>query len=223
MNIQLLIQLFIIPFPWAIRRRLLNLFFNYHISSKSKVGRSFFAAKYLSIGDGVEVGSMNFFINLDDCVIEDGGRIGSRNRVTGGVAHGAAASDWATRRDRSFRMGAHSALTHEHKIDCSESVTIGKFTTIAGWNSQFITHGINVRTNHQEYRSITIGDYCLIGSRALILAGAKLEDRCIVGAGAVLSKHFSAKNIVIAGIPPKIIGETSKDDPYFVRKNGSVD
>lgn len=223
MKMQLLVQLFLLLFPWFIRRRLLNLFFNYQISSNSKVGRSFFAAKYLFIGDGVQIGSMNFFINLDQCVLEGGVRIGSRNRVTGGVAHGVAASDSVTLRDRSFRMGVHSALTHDHKIDCSESVNIGKFTTIAGWNSQFITHGINVETNSQEYRSINIGDYCLVGSRSLILAGSKLDDRCILGAGAVLCKNFSATNIVIAGIPPKIIGKTSKDHPYFSRKKGAVD
>lgn len=51
---------------------------------------------------------------------------------------------------------------------------------------------------------IVIGRCCWIGIRVIVLPGVMLEEGCIVGAGAVVTKSF-AKGSIIAGNPAKLI------------------
>jgi acetyltransferase-like isoleucine patch superfamily enzyme len=53
-------------------------------------------------------------------------------------------------------------------------------------------------------RDVTIGAYVWIGSRAIILPGAKLGDGCIVQAGAVVSGQIPP-NAVVGGNPARVI------------------
>jgi acetyltransferase-like isoleucine patch superfamily enzyme len=55
-----------------------------------------------------------------------------------------------------------------------------------------------------ESDSIDIGAHCWIGASAIILPGVKLGDRCIVGAGAVVTKSFPSDSVVV-GVPAKRI------------------
>ncbi|EOJ3081127.1 DapH/DapD/GlmU-related protein, partial [Acinetobacter baumannii] len=52
-----------------------------------------------------------------------------------------------------------------------------------------------------------IGDKCWIGMNSVILPGVVLGNGTIVAAGAVVTKSFKQGNIVIAGVPAKIIKE----------------
>lgn len=54
--------------------------------------------------------------------------------------------------------------------------------------------------------SATIGDYCHLGANSVILNGVSLGNNVTVGAGAVVTKSFEEDNIVIAGVPARIIG-----------------
>jgi len=49
---------------------------------------------------------------------------------------------------------------------------------------------------------IEIGNNCWIGANAVILPGVKLAERCVVGAGAVVTKSFPADSIIV-GVPAK--------------------
>ena len=51
---------------------------------------------------------------------------------------------------------------------------------------------------------IQIGDHCWIGTNAVLLAGTVLGDRCVVGAGSVVTKSFPAGS-VIGGVPAKLL------------------
>jgi len=51
-----------------------------------------------------------------------------------------------------------------------------------------------------------IGDECLIGMHSTVLDGVKLGPRCVVGAGALVTKGFEApEGSVIMGVPGKIV------------------
>ena len=53
---------------------------------------------------------------------------------------------------------------------------------------------------------VKIGNDCWIGAKATILDGTVIGDHCIVAAGAVVKGVFP-DNVIIGGIPAKIIGE----------------
>ncbi len=60
--------------------------------------------------------------------------------------------------------------------------------------------------NDYEYKSIHIGNNCFVGVNCIIVAGVSIGDRCLVAAGAVVTKSFE-NNSIIAGIPAKQIGK----------------
>jgi acetyltransferase-like isoleucine patch superfamily enzyme len=57
-----------------------------------------------------------------------------------------------------------------------------------------------------EKSSVKIGRNCWLGNGVVITAGVELGDNVVVGANAVVTKSFPS-NVVIAGVPAKIIKE----------------
>lgn len=87
-------------------------------------------------------------------------------------------------------------------------IYIGKGTYIAP-NVGIITanHELNNLDAHTEGMDVIIGDKCWIGMNSVILPGVQLGNGTVVAAGAVVTKSFQQGNIVLAGIPAKIIKE----------------
>lgn len=54
-------------------------------------------------------------------------------------------------------------------------------------------------------QSISLGNHIWIGTRAIVLKGARLASNIIVGAGAIVNKSVNETNVVIAGSPAKIV------------------
>lgn len=52
-----------------------------------------------------------------------------------------------------------------------------------------------------EYKHTYIGEYCWIGARVLIMAGAKIGSHCIIGAGSVVPAKEYPDYCLIAGNP----------------------
>jgi len=50
-----------------------------------------------------------------------------------------------------------------------------------------------------------MGDNCWIATNAIILPGVELGNHVVVAAGAIVNKSFREDNIIIGGIPAKII------------------
>jgi acetyltransferase-like isoleucine patch superfamily enzyme len=48
-------------------------------------------------------------------------------------------------------------------------------------------------------KRIIIGNNVWIGAHCNILAGAKIDDGCVIGAGSIITKHIP-KNSVVVGI-----------------------
>jgi acetyltransferase-like isoleucine patch superfamily enzyme len=75
-------------------------------------------------------------------------------------------------------------------------------------------HNLSNFNLHDPSDPIVIGDNCWLGSNSVILPGVKLADHIIVAAGAVVSKSIDQSDVVVGGVPAKIIKQI---DPY----NGS--
>lgn len=67
--------------------------------------------------------------------------------------------------------------------------------------------GISPSSQPMQKGTVTIGNHCWIGAKAIILKNVVLGDYCVVAAGAVVTKSFPAGS-VIGGIPAKLLRST---------------
>ena len=65
-------------------------------------------------------------------------------------------------------------------------------------------------------RPIEIGDQAYIGSEIRVAPGGSIPPRCVVGIGSVITKAFSAENMLIAGVPAKEIKDLGEDGAFLV-------
>ena len=79
------------------------------------------------------------------------------------------------------------------------------------------SHDLNDYEKHTQGKPIIIGDNCWIGAGSIILPEVKLGNHVVVAAGSVVTKSFEENNILIGGIPAKII---KKLDNYTGKYNG---
>ena len=69
------------------------------------------------------------------------------------------------------------------------------------------THAIgdeSRRAGRLLHNSISIGDGCWIGTRAVILPGVSVGDGCVIAAGAIVTKSLP-HNVLIGGCPASVI------------------
>lgn len=107
-------------------------------------------------------------------------------------------------------------------LDCNV-VKIGKNCLLAPHVCiSAATHPIDptLRAQGAEYTApITIGDNAWIGANATICPGVTLGNNVVVGAGAVVTKDFP-DNVVIGGVPAKIIKYVNDDDKGVTKDEG---
>ena len=90
-------------------------------------------------------------------------------------------------------------------IEIGDNVQIGHQTVIATLN-----HDLNPERRWNMIPApVKIGNNVWIGSHATILAGVTIGDNSVVAAGAVVTKDVPA-NVVVGGVPAKIIKEINK-------------
>lgn len=102
-------------------------------------------------------------------------------------------------------------------IDALHSqLKIGKWCDISS-GAQIITHSTVRRCiserklNFIDKAPVEIGDYCFIGTNAVILMGTKIGHHSVIAAGAVIEEGSKIPPYsLVAGIPAKIIGTSKK-------------
>jgi acetyltransferase-like isoleucine patch superfamily enzyme len=216
-----LVQILLFILPWPLRRRILALFFHYDLAPSSRIGFSIVAVRSLRMERNARIGNFTFIRGLRSLIVGEFAAIGNLNWITGRVEHSVFFAENKTR-DSSLTIKRHGAVTHRHLIDCTDSVTIGEFTTLAGWGSQLVTHGIDVATSRQRSAPIEIGSYCLIGTRCILLKGSKLPDYSVLGAGSVLVHAKSETHKIYSGVPAAPVRDLQPACNYFHRKTGAV-
>lgn len=59
----------------------------------------------------------------------------------------------------------------------------------------------------------SLGDHVWIGPGAKLYGNIEVGDNCMIGANAVVTKSFPSGNVVLAGVPAKIVGHSG--NAYF--------
>lgn len=145
--------------------------------------------------DTVSIGNFNLFTGPFSFLAGSGSTIGSTNVFQCGKW--AAEKRYADRNfGRSISVGANVIITNKHYFDIVGHLEIGHDSWIAGYGSQFWTHGGN-----KADIDIVIGNQCYIASSVCLVPGASIADNTIVGIGSVVTKKFTEPKTLIAGNP----------------------
>lgn len=218
-----LINLIVVILPWPLKKKILKTFYKYQIHDSAHIGLSYIFPKRLVMEEGASIGHFNTAIHLDYMFLGKNATIARNNWITG-FPTGTTSRHFAHQKDRisELILGDESAITKKHHLDCTNSITIGKYTTIAGYNSQFLTHSIDIYEGRQDSHPIIIGNYCFISTGVIILEGSRLPNNSVLAAGAVLNKNYTDEWKLYAGVPAVPRKDLPHDAKYFNRENGFI-
>ena len=204
------------------RRSLLEKQFGYRIHPTSRIGFSWILPTRLVMEEDTRIDHLTMCKNIDLLHVKAHSCIVRGNWITGFPL--GPSRHFAQEKDRQPQLilGEHSAITHRHIIDCTNSVTIGKFSTFAGFQSQIMTHSIDIEKNCQASAPVSIGDYCFVGTNCVVLGGSVLPDFSVLGAKSLLNKSFTESYQLYGGVPARPVEKLSPDCGYFRRTEGFV-
>jgi hypothetical protein len=227
MNIRFLLRLAVkivlVPLPWVLKRHLLQHFFHYRLDPSSRIGLAWVYPRRLRMAAGSRIEALTVAIHLDQLIMGEMASIGRGNWITG-FATTTDSPHFAHQPNRcaALLLGDHAAITKNHHIDCTNRITIGPFTTIAGYHSQLLSHSIDLQHNRQHSEPITIGAYCFVGSNCVILGGSELPHHSVLGALSVLNKVHRQPWSLYAGQPARRLKAIESSAAYFTREQGYV-
>lgn len=208
--------------PWSLRRALLEKQFGFTLHPTSRIGLAWVFPDRLIMEANTSIGDLTVCKNIALLHLKRHATIGRGNWITGFPLGPSRHFAEETARHPQLIVGEHSSITHRHLIDCTNSVTIGKCTTFAGFQSQILSHSIDLEWNRQASAAVQIGDYCFLGTNCVLLAGSALPDYSVLGAKSLLNKSFTETYQLYAGVPARAVQQLSPDYAYFRRTEGFV-
>ncbi len=113
-----------------------------------------------------------------------------------------------------MKVGKGLSLVSPHSVLFGTEpylIKIGNYVRISG-NVSFITHdgGTWVFRHEDSYKhvfkygTITVGDNVFIGAQVIIMPNVSIGNRCVIGAGSVVTKNVPSGSVV-AGVPARVI------------------
>lgn len=89
-------------------------------------------------------------------------------------------------------------------VSIGNNVTLSAFSRIL--TSQYdISEFLEGKRTH-KYMQVTIGNNVWICTNAVILGGVTIADNVVVAAGAVVVNDIYESNVIVGGVPAKVIG-----------------
>ena len=222
MKIKLIIYLLSLILPWAIRRIYLNKFLGYKISKYSYIGFSLVMSKSLIMDEGARIGNFNIIKNLEYIKLEKFASIGNFNWISGYKKDLSIHYVDMQSRHPAIELEEHSAITNRHFFDCTDLIHIGSYSIIAGNQSQFLTHSIDLELCKQVCNPIWIGNYCFIGTNSVLIKGSIIPDFSIISACTFVNSVLESSYALYGGVPAKKIKDLDRRLLYFSRQIGFV-
>ncbi|TFZ63329.1 acyltransferase [Hymenobacter sp. UV11] len=209
--------------PWPLRRKALEKLFGYEIHPTASIGLAWIFPNKLIMKAHARIDHFTVAIHLDSIRMERESFIGRSNWITGFPTNSSSPHfKHQTGRQASLVLYESSSVTKNHHFDCTNTIEIGRFATIAGYQSQFLTHSIDIFENRQDSAPILIGAYAFVGTNSVILGGAHLPTYCVLGAKSLLNKSYVEEWTLYGGVPAKELRKLPKSAKYFTRTEGFV-
>lgn len=190
----------------AVRRWLYRHVMGFTVPASTTIGMlTLLAVPKAEFGEDVVVGALNIFKGPFAVTIGAQTRIGRNNRFY---------SSWKILdvrfAERNYtpllRIGQKALILNDHFFDIYGLLSIGDGTWIAGYGSQFWTHGLSVTD-----RDIVIGAENYLGSAVRFAPGTSIGDRNILALGSVVLSKVEADDSLISGFPAKAIRSIAED------------
>jgi acetyltransferase-like isoleucine patch superfamily enzyme len=204
--------------PWPLRRLLLRGLLGWRLHPTSHIGLSVILADHVVLEEGARIGRFNLIMPVGLVHLHAYATLGHSNRL--GAAQRTEMYLSEPDRRSALIIEEHAAVTRGHLIDCSNTITIGRFTTFAGYNSQILTHSPDLASSTQHTRPVRIGAYCFVGTGCIVLYGAELPDYSVLSAGSVLTRKCEETHRIYSGNPAVAVKELPADLHYFHRTVG---
>lgn len=218
-----LAKAFTVLLPWSLKRLFLQKWYGYEIHKSAKIGLAWVFPHKLIMEAHTRVDHFTVAVNLDRIHMKPNSTIGRGNWITGfSTRSNSLHFRHQTDRRAELLLGESSAITKNHHIDCTNTITIGRYATIAGYDSQLLTHSIDVFEGQQNSEPISIGDYTFIGTNVVILGGSKLPAYSVLGAKSLLNKKYDDEWTLYSGVPAKNTKAIPQTAKYFTRTDGFV-
>lgn len=182
--------------------------FKFNIGNNVKIGLSWIDAKKVYIGDDVRIGHLNIVKAVDIFNIGNSVYIGNRNSINGSKIF---------KNHSDFILGENVSITSRHFFDVAGGIIIENNSTIAGINSEFWSHGLDPEAVELTIGKVLIGSDTYIGSSVKVVPNVRIPSNSVVALGAIVTKDFYGhKNILLGGVPAKILKQYSKTKNYGV-------
>lgn len=208
--------------PWALRRVLYSWLLGYQLHASARIGIALISVGVCVMDERSRIGHFTFIRNIDRLEIAAGSKIGTFNWIFGMPKSNSRHFKQNIERDSALVIGPESSLTSRHILDCTDRISIGSFTTIAGFRSQILTHSIDIKSNRQSSQPVTIGNYCMLGSGCIVLKGACVPNGTVIAAGSVFRGAANAEYQLMSGVPAVAVRALDPSDGYFQRTEGPV-
>lgn len=240
-SVRLVIAIIAVVMPQWVKRAIYSRVFGWDVDRSARIGLSLVMARSARIGARVSIGNFNA-IRVGGLIdMEPNAMIGSFNVINGcdSVQLGRYAcvgyGNWISGpplsgglfpsspdRQPVFRLGEHASVVRNHRIECSDAVTIGRYTIIGGTRTEILTHGIDIWQSVQRTGAVEIGEYCYLGSSVVVQSGANIPARSVVAPGAVVHASPGSPEQLLGGVPARFI-KSLAGAKFFERSRGQVD
>jgi acetyltransferase-like isoleucine patch superfamily enzyme len=220
--INIVINIFGMFLPWRFRRYILIKMLGYKLHPTSKLGLAWVLPKLLILEEHSRIGNFTVCKGMDKLHLARFASIGRGNWISGYPSKGVVHYYDQSNRVSELVLGEHACITNRHIIDCTNSVIIGQYSTVAGYRSQILTHSVDLTSCRQHSAPVKIGEYCFVGTASIILGGCSLPDYSVLGALALLNKSYDQTYTLYGGVPAKPIEPLARDMRYFNRSVGFV-
>lgn len=198
----------------ALRVWLYTHLLHYRFGPGARIGlRVVIAVDAFEAGEKLAIRRSNVFEGPFSVRLGDRCIIGRFNRFDCGQA-AALPSARAKQYGRALVVGDDCLIHEGHLFDVYGTISVGTGTWVAGFGSQFLTHGASAAD-----RDITIGARCYLGSAVRFAPGSGLGDEVMLGMGAVVSRRLEGDRVVVAGVPARVVRAREAGDQYVFERN----
>jgi acetyltransferase-like isoleucine patch superfamily enzyme len=200
--------------PMPLKRLVARWIYQWDVHPTAYIGPSVLTVHHLSMGAGASIGGRNVITNLVELRMGEGATIGSGNMVKGWWDH---PTQTLPDRHPCLVLGDHAQIASYHYIDCVDILELGAHAAIAGFRSTVLTHSIDLMRDKYAASPVVLGEYAVVMSGCMLLAGTRVPARSVVAAGSVVDTRLTDELTLYRGNPAVAVRELPERLGFFHR------